>query len=240
MGQKSTTLLEVRDLHTHYGDSHVLQGVSLEVPEGAVVALLGRNGVGKTTLVHTVAGFLKPTSGEVLLSARRIGGLAPERIANLGVSLVPQGRRIFSSLRVNENIHVAERKSPSERSFWSLMTVYDGFPLLSRRWRQPAGKLSGGEQQALATARALVRNAKLIMMDEPSEGLAPFLVEQLAELINQSRREGKGVLLVEQKLGFALRLADNVYIMSRGQVVYRATPSELDADTDAKARFLGV
>lgn len=233
-------LLSVRDVHAYYGGSHVLNGISVEVEAGSVVAVLGRNGVGKTTLVRTVTGFVKARQGEITFQGRRLNGLAPERIAKLGVAVVPQGRGIFPSLRVGENVLVAERRPPGASGGWDAEAARARFPIIKTRWRQPAGKMSGGEQQMLAVARALVRNADLVLLDEPSEGLAPFMVDQLAEVILELRRQGKGILLIEQKLGFALRVADRACVMSRGQVVYQGTPRELAADAGVKSRYLGV
>jgi branched-chain amino acid transport system ATP-binding protein len=229
----------VHEVHAYYGDSHVLQGTSLRVEAGTVVALLGRNGVGKTTLMHAIMGMMRVSSGEIVLAGRPIQRLPPERIATCGVALVPRGRRVFRSLSSRENLAVAERKQPGGGG-WGVERVRAELSMLSARWFQRAGTLSGGEQQMLATARALVRNPRLLLLDEPTEGLAPFIVDQLRSLIESSRREGAGVLLVEQKLSLAFELADYLYIMDRGRMVYESVPWKLRQDGDALARFLAV
>ena len=255
-------MLEIADLHTYYGESHVLQGVSLAVGLGEVVAILGRNGMGKTTLIRSIIGFTPPRRGTVRFKGADITRWPPFRAVERGMGLVPQGRRIFASLTVRENLEVARRNSPrtGHRSEparprdspptmepapapplqWTLERVYELFPRLSERARNRANKLSGGEQQMLAIGRALMTNPDLLLMDEPTEGLAPILVREVGRVIGALKREGLSILLVEQNLPLALSVADRVHILSRGQIVHTCTPAELAADDEVKSRYLGV
>ena len=228
-------MLSVEDVHTYYGDSYVLQGVSLEVNPGEVVAVLGRNGVGKTTLVRSVIGLTPPRHGRVMFKGTDITRLPAYRIARLGIGLVPQGRRVFRSLTVRENLQVVAREGR-----WGFERLFGLFPNLERRLRSLAGKLSGGEQQMLAAGRALITNPDLMLMDEPSEGLAPLIVRELGRVIETLKASGTAVLLVEQQLRFAMRHADRVYIMSKGRIVRQCRPEELAADAALRARYLGV
>ena len=229
-------MLEVSDLHTYYGESHVLQGVSLTVGAGEVVAILGRNGVGKTTLVRSIFAFTPPRRGTVRFKGEDITRLPSFRMTALGMALVPQGRRVFPSLTVRENLEVARRAGTR----WTLERVYAVFPRLREREGNRANKLSGGEQQMLAIARALMSNPDLLLMDEPTEGLAPLLVREVARVLGELRAEGLSILLVEQNLPLALSVADRVHILSRGQIVHTSTPAELLASEDVKSRYLGV
>jgi branched-chain amino acid transport system ATP-binding protein len=229
-------VLEVADVHTFYGDSHVLHGVSLAVADGEVLTILGRNGTGKTTLIRTIIGFTPPRQGAVRLRGEEVGGWPPYRLVERGVALVPQGRRVFPSLSVRENLEVAR----SGNGRWSLERVYALFPRLRERAQNRANKLSGGEQQMLAVGRALMSNPSLLLMDEPTEGLAPLLVREVGRVIGELKREGLSILLVEQNLPLALGVADRVHILSRGQIVYSGLPAALAADEDVKSRYLGV
>jgi branched-chain amino acid transport system ATP-binding protein len=228
--------LEVESVHTYYGESHVLQGISLRVDPGEVLAILGRNGMGKTTLVRTIVGFTPPREGRVLYEGTEITRLPPFRMVALGMALVPQGRRVFPSLSVRENLDVARRGEGR----WNLEQVYALFPRLRERSDNRANKLSGGEQQMLAIGRALMSNPDLLLMDEPTEGLAPLLVREVGRVIGELKRSGLSILLVEQNLALALSVADRVHVLSRGQIVHSGTPAELMGNDDVKTRYLGV
>jgi branched-chain amino acid transport system ATP-binding protein len=236
-------MLEVRDIHTYYGDSYVLQGVSLQAERGTVVAVLGRNGMGKTTLMRSIIGFTPPRRGQLWFKGVDITRLPSYRIAQMGMGIIPQGRRIFPSLSVQENLAIAARHQQAKEGHnhrWTLEWVCGLFPRLQERLRHRGGELSGGEQQMLASARALIGNPDFLLMDEPSEGLAPLLVQELGRIIRQLKAEGLSMLLVEQNLPFALQLADYVYVMSKGQIVYASPPHVLAQNEDVKARYLGV
>ena len=232
------SLLEVRDIHTYYGDSHVLQGIDLQTGEGKVVTILGRNGAGKTTLLRSIMGFNPPRSGSILFKGREISRLGIHHIARLGVGLVPQGRRVFSSLSVREHLDIAWR--PGAHLHWSVDDVLSMFPNLRDRLHSRARTLSGGEQQLLACGRALVGNPDLLLMDEPSEGLAPLLVREIARIIGQIKSQGISVLLVEQDASFALAVADHAYVMSRGMMVHESEPEKLRENWEIRSRYLGV
>ena len=234
-------MLKVEDIHTYYGDSYVLQGVSLEVRPRTAVALLGRNGMGKTTLIRSIIGFARPRQGRVLFDGQDITRLASHQIAHLGIGLVPQGRRIFPSLTVLEHLSVAARPNGAagDRA-WTMDRVFGLYPRLRERHAHRGSMLSGGEQQMLAIARALTTNPRLLLMDEPSEGLAPLLVRELRGSIGRLKEAGLSILLVEQNLPMALAIADEVYVLSKGRVVYRGTPAALSADAAVKHRYLGV
>ncbi len=234
-------MLRVEEIHTYYGDSHVLQGVSLAVRPASVVTLLGRNGMGKTTLIRSIVGFTPPRDGRILFSEHEITRLPSHQIAHLGIGLVPQGRRIFPSLSVLENLTVAARASGGGGgTMWAPARVFELFPTLRERQEHRGSMLSGGEQQMLAIARALMTNPRLLLMDEPSEGLAPLLVRQLRDVIGRLREAGLGILLVEQNLPMAMAVADEVYVLSKGCVVYHGTPAEIAADGAVTQRYLGV
>ncbi len=234
-------MLRVDDIHTYYGDSYVLQGVTLEVRRGMVAALLGRNGMGKTTLIRSIIGFVRPRRGRILLGDREITRLPSHQIAQLGIGLVPQGRRIFPSLTVLENLTVAARRAgASGDGGWTLERVLDLFPRLRERGGHRGNMLSGGEQQMLAIARALMTDPRLLLMDEPSEGLAPLLVRDLGVSIARLRAEGLSILLVEQNMPMALATADEAYVLSKGLVVYHGTAAALAADKAVTQRYLGV
>ena len=229
-------MLDVSDVHTYYGESHVLHGVSLSVADGEVLTILGRNGTGKTTLIRSIIGFTPPRQGTIRLKGDDVTGWPSYRLVARGMALVPQGRRVFPSLTVRENLEVARRG----RGRWSVDRVHELFPRLRERAGNRANKLSGGEQQMLAIARALMSNPSLLLLDEPTEGLAPLLVREVGRIIGELKREGLSILLVEQNLPMALGVADRVHILSRGQIVYGGTPGALAADEDVKSRWLGV
>lgn len=230
-------MLEVRDIHTYYGESYILQGVSLKVDQGSIVGILGRNGVGKTTLIRSIIGFTPPRRGQVIFKGIDITFFPPHKIARIGIGLVPQGRRVFKSLNVRENLTVTAMNRGRD---WSLSRIYHLFPVLKKRERQKAGMLSGGEQQMLATARGIRREPELLLMDEPSEGLAPLLVKELGNIIQQLKAEAFSVLLVEQNFAFALKIVDSICVMSKGTIVYESTPAELQHNEEIKTQYLGV
>jgi branched-chain amino acid transport system ATP-binding protein len=223
-------MLRVEGLHTYYGHGHILQGVDLEVPDGRIAAVLGRNGVGKTTTMRSIVGLTPPRSGRVLIGGQDVAGWAPHRIVRVGVGYVPEGRMIFSDLTVVENMQVAQRVPAKQ---WSIERLFALFPALAERRRSKGSQLSGGEQQMLAVARALVTDPKVILLDEPSQGLAPLVVEELARLIAQLRDEGVSLLLVEQNLRLAEAVADVVYVMVKGRMVYHAPLERFRAERDA-------
>jgi branched-chain amino acid transport system ATP-binding protein len=241
-------MLDVRDVHTYYGESHVLQGVTFRADKGTVTAVLGRNGVGKTTLCRSLVGLTPPRSGRVVLNGTDITGLPPHRIHQLGVSLVPQGRRIFGSLSVRENLEIAARTSGepdngavrSSANDWDLERIFSVFPRLGERRHNRGNELSGGEQQMLAIARALVALPLLLVMDEPTEGLAPVIVAEVASLIRRLKEDGASILLAEQNAAFAIKVADYVHVMSKGQVVHSTDPVTLWQNEEIKTQFLGV
>jgi branched-chain amino acid transport system ATP-binding protein len=232
-------MLELLDIHTYYGESYVLCGVSLKIPKGSVVALLGRNGMGKTTTIRSIIGLTPPRRGRVLYGEKDITSLPPEKIAKLGIGLVPQGRYIFPSLSVAENLTMAARGAGKADS-WSLDEVYSLFPILKERARCRGTLLSGGEQQMLAIGRALMTNPQLLLMDEPSEGLAPRVVKEVGRIIYQLKQKGFSILLVEQNLPMALKVVDYLYILSNGEVVYESTPQHLMENDEVKTKYIGV
>jgi branched-chain amino acid transport system ATP-binding protein len=232
------SLLEVRNIHTYYGDSHVLQGVNLDVAKGKVIAILGRNGAGKTTLLRSIIGFTPPREGNILFKGQDITRLSIYRIVRLGIGLVPQGRRTFPSLTVKENLEIAAR--PGSGSRWSVSKVFSTFTALEKRASSRAKTLSGGEQQMLACGRALVGNPDLLLMDEPTEGLSPLLVREVHRIIKEIKAQELSLLLVEQDSAFALKIADYVYIMSRGSIVYESEPEKLKENPAIRSRYLGV
>jgi branched-chain amino acid transport system ATP-binding protein len=232
-------VLELNDIHTWYGDSYILQGVSLQVKDGTVVALLGRNGMGKTTTIRSIMGLTPPRRGAITFNGENLVGLSPYKIARLGIGLVPQGRLIFSSLSVTENLKMAAR-SGDKKDPWTLERVFEVFPKLKERRKNKGNLLSGGEQQMLTIARALMTNPDLILFDEPSEGLAPVVVEEVFRVIQELRAAGHSILLVEQDFGMAMSVADYAYIMSRGTIVHESAPDELINNESVKSAYLGV
>jgi branched-chain amino acid transport system ATP-binding protein len=232
-------MLEVNDIHTWYGDSYTLQGVSLEVNDATVVALLGRNGMGKTTTIRSIMGLTPPRKGSISFNGHELVGLPSYKIARLGIGLIPQGRLIFSSLSVTENLTMAARTS-GKKDPWTLDKVFTIFPKLGERRKNKGNLLSGGEQQMLTIARALMTNPDLLLFDEPSEGLAPVVVDEVFRVIRELKAAGESILLVEQDFGMAMSVADYAYIMSRGTVVYESTPERLIDNDAVKATYLGV
>jgi branched-chain amino acid transport system ATP-binding protein len=234
--------LLVDDVHTFYGDSYVLQGVSLSIGKGSVVAVLGRNGVGKTTLVRTVIAFTPARRGRVLFAGQDVTRLPAYSIAQAGMALVPQGRRVFASLTVRENLEIAKgRSAPGRASLeWTLDSVLHLFPRLRERLSNRGGTLSGGEQQMLAIGRALIANPHLLLMDEPSEGLSPYVAEEIKQLILRLKQRGLSILLVEQNVELAIGVADLVYIMDKGRIACSVTPTELMANEPMMETYLGI
>ena len=228
--------LRVEDLHAYYGHGHILQGLNLEIAPGRIAAVLGRNGVGKTTALRSIIGLAPPRSGRVLLGDRDVAGWPPHRIVQLGVGYVPEGRMILPDLTVAENIRVAQRVASGQ---WPTERLFTLFPALAERRRNKGAQLSGGEQQMLAVARALATDPKVMLLDEPSQGLAPLVVEELTRLIARLRDEGVGVLLVEQNLKLAEAVADVVYVMVKGRMVYDAPLARFQAEREeVKAKYL--
>ncbi len=232
-------MLRLEDLHTYYGETHVLHGLTMDVRAGSVVALLGRNGMGKTTTMRSVVGFNPARNGTISFKGEDITHLLPYQIARRGVALVPQGRLIFSGLSVKENLTIGARGN-GKSAGWSLERAYSLFPILKERANVKGTLLSGGEQQMLSIARALMTNPQLLLMDEPSEGLSPLVVQLLADVSKQLNADGLTILLVEQNLRLALAVADYVYIVNNGSVAYQSTPQELRDNSEMLEMYLGV
>jgi branched-chain amino acid transport system ATP-binding protein len=233
-------MLEVRDLHASYGLSQVLFGVSLDVEEGHALCLLGRNGVGKTTTLRSLVGLTPPRTGRVVFDGTDITGWEPYRVTRRGIGFVPQERRLFGDLTVRENLEVARRASAPGVAAWTVERVYAAFPILARLDRRRAGHLSGGEQQMLAVGRALMGNPRLLVLDEPSEGLAPIVVEALAEQIDMLMRQGMTVLMAEQNLGLALGVADAICILDKGHVRFTGSVEAFEASASLREEYLTV
>lgn len=232
-------MLQIVDIHTYYRDSYVLQGVSMEVKEGSTVALLGRNGMGKTTTINSIIGLTSPRCGTVRFRGKDVTRLQSYEIAQMGIGLVPQGRYIFPSLSVKENLTMPARRSRKNEP-WSLDKIYSLFPVLKERANLKGNLLSGGEQQMLAIGRALMTNPDLLLMDEPSEGLAPLVVQEIGHTISQLKESGFSILLVEQNLSMALAVCDYVYVMSKGVIVYEDTTERFRNNHVVQAKYLGL
>jgi branched-chain amino acid transport system ATP-binding protein len=236
-------MLKMEDVHTYYGNSHILQGVTLEIKEGELVSLLGRNGAGKTTIIRSIIGFARAKTGKIILKGNEITLRPPYRIAQQGVGLVPQGRGIFPSLSVKENLTLAARKKKNgdpNQTEWDLNLVYHYFPRLKERENNKGNQLSGGEQQMLSIGRALMTNPDLLLMDEPSEGLAPLIVKEIGEIVGELRKHGMSILLVEQNLPMALSVADRIYVVNKGRIVHHCTPGEFSLKDGNLKQYLGV
>jgi branched-chain amino acid transport system ATP-binding protein len=233
-------MLEINDLHSYYGDAHILRGVNMKVPKGKVVALLGRNGMGKTTLIRSIMGLNPPriSKGSIKYDGHELVGLSPHVIAGTRIGFVPQGRRLFASLSVTEHLTVFASKSQSSQ--WTVKRIYELFPRLEERKNNLGTQLSGGERQMLAVARALMTDPEMLLMDEPTEGLAPVMVQHLEEIVAELGKTGLGILLVEQNLYSALSVAHEVYLMETGEIVHHCLADELMNDRDTMQRFLGV
>ncbi len=232
-------MLKLADVHTYYGETYILRGISLEVGRGSIVALLGRNGMGKTTTINSIIGFAPARHGQVFFKGIDITRFPPFQIAQLGIGLVPQGRHIFPSLSVEENLTMSARGKGGPEE-WSLGKAYSLFPILKERAAVRGHLLSGGEQQMLAIGRALMTNPDLLLMDEPSEGLAPLVLREIRNIIGKLKQSGFSILLVEQNFRMVLTLSDYVYILSKGEIILGSTPAELKNNDEAKSRYLSV
>jgi branched-chain amino acid transport system ATP-binding protein len=232
-------MLELADIHTYYGESQVLWGVSIKVERGSVAGILGRNGMGKTTIISSIIGFTPPRRGRIIVKGKEVTRFESNRIARMGVALVPQGRRIFPSLSVKENLTMAARGG-EQSDPWSLEKIYLLFPPLKERAGYRGNLLSGGEQQMLCIGRALMTNPDLLLMDEPSEGLAPILVQELGDTIRKLNKKGLSILLVEQNISLALDVADYLYVVDKGAIVYESTPAELEKEERVKEVYIGL
>ena len=233
-------LLELSHVETYYGDSHILFDLSLTVEAGEVVCLLGRNGAGKTTTVRSIIGLTPPQSGRITLRGREVAGLPPFRIARLGIGFVPEDRRVFPNLTVQENLEVARRTWGNGSGPWTAERVFDLFPILRERKRQPGGTLSGGEQQMLTIARTLMGNPEILLLDEPSEGLAPLVVEMLRQQLGRLKASGLTIVLAEQNVRFVSDLGDRVYILEKGTVRFEGPMSRFLADAEVRQAYLAV
>ena len=231
-------VLKICDIHTYYGESYVLQGISLEVEKGSIIGILGRNGMGKTTLIGSIIGFTPPRRGQILFKGEDIANMPSYKIARMSMGLVPQGRRIFPSLSVKENLLVGARSEGVNG--WDEEKIYSLFPVLHERQQHKGNQLSGGEQQMLAIARALMTNPEVLLMDEPGEGLAPLIVETIGKVILQLKESGLSILLVEQNLPFAIKVADYIHVLCKGEIVHSSTPKELWKNEQIKTQYLGV
>jgi len=234
-------LLEISELNTFYGESHILQGISLGVNTGETASVLGRNGVGKTTTLKSIIGLVVPRHGKILFKGEPISGLPPYQIANLGIGYVPEDRRIFPKLTVRENLLIGMKPGRKrEKDGWTVEKLYDYFPNLKERDKQKGAYLSGGEQQMLTIARSLMGNPEILLLDEPTEGLAPKIVERVEEVVQDIHKHGMAILLVEQNMQVVLRLASRFYVMSKGMIVFHGTARELEENPEIRQRYLEV
>ena len=238
MNPGTDMLLRVDDLHAHYGKSHILRGVSLRVDRGEVVSLLGRNGSGRSTTLKSVMGLVPPSGGQVTLGGRALAGAKPHTICRAGLAYVPEEREVFANLTVDENLRMGEQKPAAGAPRWTVAQMFDYFPRLKERRHTKAGSLSGGEQQMLTICRSLLGNPLVMLIDEPTEGLAPKIVAQVGECIQDMSRQGVAVLLVEQKLAIALKVSSRVCVMGHGRIVFEGSPRELESDRALLAQWL--
>ena len=233
-------MLEVTGLHSHYGRAHILREVSLEVARGEVLALLGRNGAGKSTTLKSIIGLVRPSRGRITFAGHQIAGLAPHRIARLGLGYVPEERCVFADLTVEENLEVGRQPARESAPAWTTERLFALFPNLAALRRRPAGRTSGGEQQMLTIARTLMGNPDVLLLDEPSEGLAPIIVEKIGELVGSLRGMGVTLVVAEQNMHFCLDIASHVAVIDKGHIVYRDTIEALKANDEVKRRYLAV
>ncbi|MBR1820111.1 MAG: ABC transporter ATP-binding protein [Clostridia bacterium] len=237
--RQAKSLLRVDDIHVYYGSIHAIKGISFEVNEGEIVTLIGANGAGKSTTLNTVSGLLRPRSGMITFEGRSIVGIGASKVVGLGMALCPEGRRVFQQMTVRENLEMGGFSRPNEEIPKSLEDVFRRFPRLKERERQIAGTLSGGEQQMLAMGRALMSKPKLLMLDEPSMGLAPILVEQIFDIIKELHQSGTTILLVEQNAQMALSVADRAYVLGTGRITISGDARDVLADDRVRAAYLG-
>ena len=235
-----SSLLHVEDLQAHYGKSHILRGVSFRVAQGEVVSLLGRNGSGRSTALKAIMGLVPPSAGRVSLGGRELAGAKPHAICRAGLAYVPEEREVFANLTVDENLRMGEQPPVQGARRWTVQQMFDYFPRLKERRGTKAGSLSGGEQQMLTICRSLLGNPLAILIDEPTEGLAPRIVAQVGECIQDMRRQGVSVVLVEQKLAIALKVSSRVCVMGHGRIVFEGTPAQLEADRGLLSQWLAV
>jgi branched-chain amino acid transport system ATP-binding protein len=240
MNAASETLLRIENLHAHYGKSHILHGVNFSVARNEVVSLLGRNGSGRSTTMKAIMGLVPPTSGRILLRERELAGARPYAICRAGIAYVPEEREVFANLTVEENLRMGEQAAPPGAHCWTVEQMYDYFPRLKERRDTKAGSMSGGEQQMLTICRSLLGNPHVILIDEPTEGLAPKIVAQVAECIKDMHSKGVSVVLVEQKLVIALKVSSRVCVMGHGRIVYEGDPQELMSNDRVLAEWLAV
>jgi len=233
-------LCKVDEIHTFLGKSHILNGVSLEIKKGEIIALLGRNGVGKSTTMKSIMGLTPPQKGSIQFKGEEIAGLRPYKVCRMGIGYVPEERRIFSNLTVRQNLLIGIKPKQQVAEPWSIEKVYNFFPQLAKRDRQKGGYLSGGEQQMLTVARTLMGNPELILADEPTEGLSPILVRAIIQILRQTNDQGHSIFIVAQALDVALSLTSKVYVMSKGEIVFRGTGAQLEADGEIRSKYLEV
>jgi branched-chain amino acid transport system ATP-binding protein len=237
---RGTPLLQVRDLHAHYGKSHILQGVSFDVGHGEVISLLGRNGSGRSTTARAIMGLVPPSGGHVLLDGKNLAGARPYAICRAGIAFVPEEREVFANLSVDENLQMGRQRGHPEAPQWTVEQMFDFFPRLKERRNTRAGNLSGGEQQMLTICRSLLGNPRVILIDEPTEGLAPKIVTVVGEAIQEIHRRGVSVVLVEQKLTIALKISTGVCLLGHGHIVFRGSPDELTGNPQLLKDWLAV
>lgn len=239
-GNTSTPLLEVKDLHAHYGKSHILRGVNFSAGKGEVISLLGRNGSGRSTTMKAIMGLVPPSSGQVLLEGRDLTGARPYNVCRSGIAFVPEEREVFANLTVDENLRMGEQPGHAGAPKWTVDQMFTYFPRLKERRDTRAGNLSGGEQQMLTMCRSLLGNPKLLLIDEPTEGLAPKIVAVVGEAIQDIHRQGVSVVLVEQKLTIALKISTRVCVLGHGHIVFEGTPDELKGNSQLMKDWLAV
>ena len=236
----ATALLQVQGLHAHYGKSHILHGVDFQVRAGEVVSLLGRNGSGRSTTLKAIMGLVPPTGGSIALNGRDLAGQRPYTVCRAGIAYVPEEREVFANLTVDENLRMGEQPGSAGAARWTVAQMFDYFPRLKERRRTMAGSLSGGEQQMLTICRSLLGNPQVILVDEPTEGLAPKIVEQVARLFEEIRKRGVSILLVEQKLAIALDISERLYVMGHGPLVFEGKPRDVREDAAMRKEWLEV